>query len=185
MTDHPPKPVRPVDQLAAGKAFFAGLGLDVGHFGAVWHIFKVGQLMATDLNRVSGMHGLSIADFHLLGALMMRDPAPMRATDLAHALNVSNAALSVRVRKLADQGLLTAATPESDRRNRLLTLTAPGVEKVRAIGRDLEDAGRFVQHYRHLPEADRVALDRIMATLHTLLDRDFLPAPRGTGQATG
>lgn len=173
------RPPRPVDQLEAGKAFFAAMGLDVSHFGAVWHIFKVGQLMATDLNRVSSLHGLSIADFHLLGALMMRAPEPMRATDLANALNVSNAALSGRVKKLTQQQLVTSTATQADRRTRLLHLTDAGAQKVQNIGRSLEDIGRFVRHYRQLPEDDRVALDRIMGRLHTLLDRDFLPAQRG------
>lgn len=175
------KTVRPVDQLAAGKVFFADLGLDVQHFASVWHIFKVGQLMVTDLNRISGLHGLSISDFHLLSALMMSKPEPMRATDIAYALNVSNAALSVRVKKLDRLGLLTCSVAPNDRRTKLLHLTESGIEKVWNIGRSLEDGGRFVHHYRQLPEADREALDRIMGTLHMLFDRDFQPVPRNIG----
>ena len=181
MSSEGSKPVRPKDQLAAGKAFFAATGLDTDHFGAMWHIFKVGQLMATDLNRVSRLHGLSIADFHLLGALMMSDPKPLRATDLAHALNVSNTAMSVRVKKLDRHGLLTCSDTAADRRIKLLHLTASGAGKVRDIGRSLQDVGRFVQYYRKFAEADRAALDRIMGELHTLLDRDFQPASRGDG----
>lgn len=168
----------PVRQLTEGKAFFAAMGLDVSHFGAIWHIFKVGQLMATDLNQISRRHGISIADFHLLGALMMSDPVPLRATDLAVALNVSNAALSGRVGKLARQGLLTCDQSSADKRTKMLGLTAEGAEKVRLVGQDLENAGRFVHHYRQLPEADRQALERIARQLHTLLDRDFQPVSR-------
>lgn len=181
MTISPSKPVRPVDQLAAGKAYFGRLGLDVSHFGAIWHLYKVGQLMGIDLNQISRGHGLSIADFHLLSALMMNDPVPMRATDLASALNVSNAALSGRVARLAKRGLLTCTESAADRRTKMLLHTNEGAEKVRSIGSDLERAGRFVHHYRQLPQADREALERIIAELHTMMDRDFLPVTRGDG----
>lgn len=181
MTTSSSKPARPVDQLAAGKAYFAELGLDVSHFGAIWHLFKVGQLMGIDLNQISREHGLSIADFHLLSALMMNDPVPMRATDLASALNVSNAALSGRVARLAERGLLTCTPSAADRRTKMLLHTGKGAEKVRCIGSDLEHAGRFVHHYRQLPQADREALERIIARLHTMMDRDFLPVTRGEG----
>lgn len=181
MTNRPSKPISPSEQLAAGKTYFAELGLDVSHFGAIWHIFKVGQLMETDLNHVSGRHGISIADFHLLSALMMNDPAPMRATDLASALNVSNAALSVRVSRLVERGLLTCTESTTDRRMKMLQHTAEGAEKVQLIGRDLEEFGRFVHHYRQLPEADREELERIIGQLHTMLDRDFVPVSRGIG----
>jgi len=172
------KPRRPVDQLEAGRSFFAGMDLDVGHFGAMWHSFKVGQLLATDMNRISGVHGLSIADFHLLGALMIDGPRPLRATDLAFTLQVSNAVLSGRIAKLAAKDLLARSTSGADRRAVLLSLTEQGADKVRAIGLALEREGHFVQHYRRLPEADKQALSRIMGELHTLMDRDFLPTPR-------
>lgn len=179
MIDGPSTSARPVDQLAAGRAYFADLGLDVSHFGAIWHLFKVGQLMGTDLNQISRQYGLSIADFHLLSALMMNDPAPMRATDLARALNVSNAALSGRVRRLAERGLLTCTEFAADRRTKMLLHTSAGAETVRCIGKNLEKVGRFVHHYRQLPQADRDALERIIGQLHTMIDRDFMPVTRG------
>lgn len=179
MTIPSSKSVRPADQLAAGKAYFAELGLDVSHFGAIWHLFKVGQLMGIDLNQISRRHGLSIADFHLLSALMMNDPVPMRATDLARALNVSNAALSGRVGRLAERGLLTCTESATDRRTKMLHHTSEAAEKVRCIGSDLERGGRFVHHYRQLSVADREALERVISQLHTMMDRDFLPVTRG------
>ncbi|PLK26725.1 MarR family winged helix-turn-helix transcriptional regulator [Novosphingobium sp. TH158] len=172
------KPVQPVEQLLAGEAFFSNLGLDVRHFGAIWHIFKIGQLMATDLNAISERSGISIADFHLLAALMMPGPAAMRATDLAHALNVTNAALSPRVRKLSQMGLLHATASTDDRRTRLLEITAAGRAKVKQVGVDLERSARFIRHFHRLPQADRDDLSRIGAELHTFMARDFDPAPR-------
>jgi len=168
----------PVDQLEAGSAFFAGMGLDVRHFGPMWHVMKVAQLVETDLNRIAGQHGLSIADFHLLGALMMEAEKPMRPTDLALALNVSNAALTARIRKLADKGLVVGKPGAGDRRVTVLNLTAEGSRIVLAIGAAIEREGHFVRYFRGLPRDDQQALGRIMGELHTLMDRHFLPAPR-------
>jgi DNA-binding MarR family transcriptional regulator len=173
------KPHLPVAQLQAGAAFFAGRGLDVAHFGPMWHVMKVAQLVETELNRIAAQHGLSIADFHLLGALMMEADRPMRATDLALALNVSNAALTARIRKLADAGLVVGETALDDRRATVLSLTAKGAEIVLAIGGAIEKEGHFVRYFRGLPDADQQALGRILGELHTLMDRHFLPASRG------
>lgn len=173
-----PKPVEPREQLSAGKEFFSAQGLDVQHFAAIWHIFKIAQLLETDLNELSMRHGISIADFHLLSALMMRSTEPMRATDLAYALNVTNAALSGRIRKLAEQGLLALSISLTDRRAKLLVLNAAGKDKVILVGRDLEKHGRFARHFRSLPQQDRDNLDRMAADMHTSLARDFAPAPR-------
>lgn len=160
-------------------AFFGALGLDVRHFGPMWHVMKVAQLVETDLNRISGQHGLSVADFHLLGALMMDGEKPMRPTDLALALNVSNAALTARIRKLTGKGLVVGQAGKGDRRVVFLHLTTLGSQTVLAIGAAIEREGHFVRYFRGLPEDDQRALGRIMGGLHTLMDRHFLPASRG------
>lgn len=141
----------------------------------MWHVMKVAQLVETDLNRIAGQHGLSIADFHLLGALMMDAEKPMRPTDLALALNVSNAALTARIRKLSDAGLVVGEKGEGDRRVIVLRLTAPGSETVLTISAAIEREGHFVHYFQGLPQDDQRALGRIMGELHTLMDRHFLP----------
>ena len=50
-------------------SFYAALGLDVRYFAALWHTFNVGHILATDLDWICRRHGLSIADFNLLGAV--------------------------------------------------------------------------------------------------------------------
>ena len=137
-------------------------------------------MLEADLNRIGALHGLSIADFHLLGALMIDGPEPLRATDLALTLNVSNAALSSRIGKLARKGLLIRSASASDRRAALLQLTEQGAAKVQAIGLALEQGGSFVRHFRQLDEAKQAALGEIMGELHDAMDRDFLPVTRPT-----
>lgn len=171
--------VRPIDQLSAGKSFFSAMGLDVRHFAAIWHIYKIGQLMTTDLNDLCGGHGTSLADFHVLCALLMKVPEPLRATDLANALNVSNAALSKHVNKLGALELLVCSPCLDDKRTKLLTITEAGKVKVEQIGRELEEHGRFAAHFRRLSAEDQKHLDRIASLLHMQMSRDFLPVTRG------
>ena len=85
---------RPIDDVNNAMTFYAALGLDVRYFAALWHTFNVGHILETDLDRICRHHGLSIADFNLLGALRIDRPQRLRPTDLAATLQVTQAALS-------------------------------------------------------------------------------------------
>jgi len=174
-------PRRPVEELEAGRAFYAQLApdLDVGHFAAMWHTFTVGHLLATDLDRIARRHDLSIADLHLLGTIRIERPEQLRATDLALTLHVCNAVLSARIARLESQGLLVRTPSPADRRAFQLTLTADGAAKTDAAIADISRSGAFARRYRTLRDEDRAALARIMGELHNLLDRDFVGATRG------
>jgi hypothetical protein len=54
--------VRPTDAVNNAMSFYSALGLDVRYFAALWHTFNVGHMLSTDLDRICGQHGLSIAD---------------------------------------------------------------------------------------------------------------------------
>lgn len=168
----------PTAQLEIGRSFYAGLNLEVGHFAAMWHSFNVGQLLANDLNAITRRHGISIADFHLLGALMIDAGEAIRAADLAMTLNVSAAVLSGRIARLERKGLLRRRPVEADRRATVISATPAGIDKVQIVGEALQEQAIFVRHYKTLPLADRDMLDRVMAQLHALMIRDFLPVSR-------
>lgn len=174
-------PRSPVEELEAGREFYSRLlpDLDVEYFAALWHIFTIGHLVAADLDRIARRLGFSIADLHLLGSLRIERPHPLRATDLALTLHVSNAVLSTRIERLSQKGLVVRTPSTSDRRAFDLKLTPEGAGTVdRAIVEIARDA-KFVRHFRKLPEADRVALGRILGDLHERLDREFVAAVRG------
>ena len=80
MADAAPPPPRPVAEVAEARRFYAAIGLDVGYFSALWHRFNVGHMLAIDLDRICRLHGLSPADFTLLGALRIDRAKPLRAT---------------------------------------------------------------------------------------------------------
>ena len=169
---------RPVDEVTVARAFYSDLGQDVGYFSALWHTFNVGHMLATDLDRICRQYDLSVADFNLMGALRIDRPTPLRATDLAVTLQVSNGALTARITKLADQGMLTKSPARGDRRAFTLELTAQGAAKVEAIHFAIAQDSHFVREVNRLSETDRAALERIMGELHSQLDRYFVHAHR-------
>ncbi len=173
---HPDR--RPVDEVAAARRFYADLGLDADYFSAMWHSFNVGHMLATDLDRICRRHGLSIADFNLMGALRIDRPQPLRATDLAVTLQVSNGALTARIAKLTAEGWLVKSPAAGDRRAFTLELTPKGAEMVDAIHAAIERESHFVHEVNRLSADDRAALERIMGELHGRLDRYFVRAHR-------
>jgi DNA-binding MarR family transcriptional regulator len=172
-------PDQPVEQQEAATAFYAELDMDVSYFPAIWHSYKVGQLMATDLDRICRPYDLSMADIHLLGAMRIDCSDRLRATDLAQTLNVSNAVLSSRIAKLEQKGLLMARPSSTDRRALTLQLTPDGIATLDAAIKDITAQANFVSCYRQLAEQDRSSLTRIMGELHNLMYRHFSSRSRG------
>jgi DNA-binding MarR family transcriptional regulator len=166
MTHHP------IDDVSNAMTFYATLGLDVRYFSALWHTFNVGHILATDLDRICRQHGLSIADFNLLGALRIDRPRRLRPTDLAATLQVTQAALSTRISRLERDGFLVRSPAARDRRASMLHLTPEGTRMVDAVFSSVEHNSQFVRQFNRLPEEDRLALGRIMGELHTQLNRE-------------
>ena len=164
---------RPTDDVNDAMAFYATLGLDVRYFAALWHTFNVGHILTTDLDRICRRHGLSIADFNLLGALRIDRPRRLRPTDLAATLQVTQAALSARISRLEREEILVRSAATDDRRASMLHLTSKGMRTVESIHLSIERDSQFVRQLYRLPEEDRAALARIMGELHTELDREF------------
>lgn len=169
---------RAVRQLEAVSAAYAERDVDVSCFPVLWHAYKVGQLLATDLDRVSRRHGLSMADVHLLGAVRGERSTQLRATDLAQRLYVSNAALSARLAKLERKGLLVRIPSATDRRAFEVRLTAEGVAAIDAAIEEVGKSSAFVRCYAALAVEDQNELVRILGELHEQLDRHVAPAGR-------
>jgi DNA-binding MarR family transcriptional regulator len=163
----------PIDDVSNAMTFYAALGLDVRYFPALWHTFNVGHILATDLDRICRRHGLSIADFNLLGALRIERPRRLRPTDLAVTLQVTQAALSARISRLQRDGILVRSSATGDRRASMLHLTPKGMHMVEAIHLSIEHDSQFVRQFYRLSDVDRSALARIIGELHTQLDREF------------
>jgi len=173
-------PKKPLDELEAGRAFYAERlpQLDGEYFGTMWHLFTVGHLVTTDLDRIAGTFGFSYADLHLLGMLSIERRRAMRATDLASALYVSNAVLSIRIARLEKLGLLTRDRSGVDRRAYELTLTERGRAIVEESILVIAGEAKIVRHFRKLPPEDRQSLSRLLGKLHEMMDREFVGVQR-------
>jgi DNA-binding MarR family transcriptional regulator len=169
-------PKKPIDELEAGRDYYSRLlpQVDVEYFATMWHLFTVGHLVATDLDRIARTLGHSIADVLLLGALGRDRQRALRATDLTSILHVSNAVLSVRVARLEKANLLTRDRSAADRRSFELQLTEQGrsviADAILLIARD----AKIVRMFRRLSPAEREVLSRILGDMHEQLDRDFV-----------
>lgn len=176
-------PDRPIPQLDLAREFFAPMGMAVDHIGALWHLLKVAQLVQSDIDRITAAQGISYADFQLLGALMMADPEPVRASALAPALNASHAVLSLRCRRLEARGLLKRHGCTDDRRAMPMRITPAGAECVRSTAAALERQGRFVELFMALPRDRRATLEDILRDLHAHMDRHYQPQVRPEAKA--
>lgn len=170
---------RPVDLLQRATAYYVQNNFEVSYFPAVWHTFKVGHLLSTDLEQICQQYRISIADFHLLGAVVSEESGSSRAIDLAQRLNVSNAVLSTRIKKLQQSQLLVRQPCSEDRRSFVVTLTEQGRQVLADAGGAIARQCRFIDCFNQLPTDDQQALVRIMGELHNQLDRFSLSAGRG------
>lgn len=172
-------PRKPVDQLNAGRSFYARRMPDMEseHFGPLWHFFTVGHLVTTDLDSIAGKLGYSFADLDLLGTLAIDQDAPHRATDLASTLYVSNAVISTRIARLGKDGLLERRHNPEDRRVFDLFLTPKGRALVERAIVDIAAQSKLVRFFRQLGPADQQTLSRLLGDLHQRFDREFMGGP--------
>lgn len=172
-------PRKPVDQLNAGRTYYAEHLPEVGveHFGALWHLFTVGHLVTTDLNSIARRHDCSFADFDLLGTLAIEERKPVRATDLASTLYVSNAVVSTRVARLEQARLLQRRPSGDDRRAFDLVVTDKGRKLVEEAIAEIARDAKIVRFFRELAGDDQGALVRILGQLHQRFDREFIGGP--------
>lgn len=169
-------PRKPVDQLNAGRSFYARdmPGLDVTHFGPLWHLFTVGHLVTTDLDGIARTLGYSFADLDLLGTLAIEQREGLRATDLASALYVSNAVISTRIARLARDGLIEKHRSPIDNRAFDLRLTEKGRALVETAIKAIAEQSKLVRFFGQLSSEDRETLGRLLGDLHQRFDREFV-----------
>ncbi len=170
----------PTAEALAGRNFYASMApdLDVGFFSSLWHLISLGHLVSVDLDRIAKDHGLSIADLLVLGTLRIAAPQPLRPTDLAFKLHISNAALSARVTRMVKAGLIERSPVNDDRRSYVLSLTRTGSEKADLAITQISREGKFANAFAKLNGDDRDLIECALGNLHDLMSRDFLPSTR-------
>ena len=139
--------------------------LDPSPMGVVARIQRACRLLERALGDNFAAHDLQLWEFDVLGTLR-RSGSPYRLTagQLLESSMVTSGAITNRVDRLADRGLVTRETDPANRRSVLITLTDTGRELIdRAVAAhvDLED--------RLLADLDPTERDALAGLLRKLL----------------
>lgn len=107
--------------------------LDVSSMGVVGRISRAGEILGRAVSENFREHGIQSGEFDTL-ATLRRSEAPHTLTpgQLARSAMVSGAAMTNRLQRLEDRGLLERATDPDNRRSVRVRLTEAGLEVVDA-----------------------------------------------------
>lgn len=101
--------------------------LDVTPQGVVGRLHRLAAHLTDELVVVYRKHGLSEGEFDVLAALRRAgDPFELAAGDLAQHTMVTTGAMTKRIDRLVDAGLVTRRAAADDGRRRIVALTADG-----------------------------------------------------------
>jgi DNA-binding MarR family transcriptional regulator len=137
--------------------------------GVVGRIRRLAQVIQLRGDAVLGMHGITRSEFDILSVLA-RSGRPMAPTELATELLISGAAVTKRIRKLADSGLIRRDENPEDGRGALLRMTGRGQEMLPPV---LESIAAFESGLLGaFSAADREGMTVFLRTLLTDLERN-------------
>jgi DNA-binding MarR family transcriptional regulator len=148
--------------------------VDVRPQGVIGRLHRVAGLLTDRLCLVYKRFGLSEGEFDVLAALRRAGPPFERAPgELAAFTMVTTGAMSKRIDRLEQAGLVTRRTSDTDGRGRVVALTA--------AGRELIDQA-FTEHMRNeqrlLADLTAAEADALESLLTTWLAHLESPAPR-------
>ncbi|MFI1379988.1 MarR family winged helix-turn-helix transcriptional regulator [Embleya sp. NPDC020886] len=105
--------------------------IDPSPMGVVGRIQRASRFLDRELGHNFGTHGLQLWEFDVLGTLRRAGP-PFRLTTgaIVEASMVTSGAITNRIDRLVDRGLVTRETDPGNRRCVLVTLTDQGRELV-------------------------------------------------------
>jgi DNA-binding MarR family transcriptional regulator len=153
-----------VDQWAAERP-----DLDATPILVIGRIHRLAIALDVELLKVYSAHGLGDGDFDVL-ATLRRSGAPYELTpsELVEQTMVTSGAVSKRVDRLEDAGLVERRVAEGDRRSRIVGLTAVGRRLIdRAMPEHLANEARLLES---LSPAERTTLAGLLGKLAESLD---------------
>jgi len=135
--------------------------LDVSPQGVIGRLHRVAARLTEELVSVYADYGLGEGEFDVL-ATLRRSGAPYELTpgELAASTMVTSGAVTKRVDRLADRGLVTRRVGEQDARGRVIALTDTGRDLIdRAFEAHMANEHRLLAG---LGDIDRTRLARLL-----------------------
>ncbi|MDO7883596.1 MarR family winged helix-turn-helix transcriptional regulator [Salinibacterium soli] len=135
--------------------------LDVAPLGVIGRLHRLANRLTDELVAVYRQHGLGEGEFDVLAALRRQGhPFELAPGELADHTMVTTGAMSKRVDRLEDAGLVSRRASEHDGRARVVALTDRGREVIDAAFADhMANEQRLLAE---VPERDRATLERIL-----------------------
>ena len=141
--------------------------LDPEPMAIVVRLLRLGALLEERLAAVLRKHDLTVWEFDVLATLRRNGPEGLPPKQLLRELLLSSGAMTHRIDRLEDAGLVKRSADPADRRGTIVRLTPAGVRRVDPAVRDrFEDARQVVAHFeRGEARAVRAALRKLALAL--------------------
>ena len=138
--------------------------LDADAMGTVGRVNRVVQVLTPRVEAVMKRHGLNIGEFDVLASLRRSgEPYRLSPTALHSALLVSSGAMTNRLDRLEERGLIERLPDPADRRAIQVALTDAGRELIEeAVTEHVDNLQRLLAP---LTRAERDELDRLAKKL--------------------
>lgn len=145
--------------------------LDVSPMAVIGRLKRVSRLIDTELARTFAKHGLDAASFDVLATLRRSDPPHrLTPTELMRTAMVTSGAVTQRLDRLEDRGLIARSRSETDGRGILVALTAEGRALIdRALPDHLDTEHRVLDALD--PPAQAALADALRVLLESFGDR--------------
>ncbi len=153
-----------VDRIAAQWASERP-DLDAGPMRVIGRLHRVAAALEVELRPVFSEAGLGSGDFDVLATLRRAgEPFTLTPTELSATMMVTSGAVTKRIDRLEERGLVRRAVSPQDGRGRLIALTPAGRRLVdRLVERHLANEDRL------LTPLDKGERDQLGALLRKLL----------------
>ncbi|WP_378742331.1 MarR family winged helix-turn-helix transcriptional regulator [Nocardia brasiliensis] len=139
--------------------------LDVSPMAVFGRLSRLSQLAGAELRKNFAAHDLDAASFDVLATLRRSATPHLTPTELMHSAMVTSGAITQRLDRLEERGLVSRSRSESDGRGIRVSLTDAGRTVVDAALPD-----HLATEERLLGPLTPTQRNRLAATLRTLLE---------------
>jgi DNA-binding MarR family transcriptional regulator len=150
---------------------------DVDTLSVSLRLIRAGRILQAHLDGVASAHGFAVpGDYEVLAALRRSHPEPMRPTELAARHMITTSAMTGRLDRLEEAGLIRRRPHPHDRRATAIDITEQGIAAADRVFADrLASESTLFQEFT---SSEQRTLGDLLRTLLTQLG-DQLPSQRG------